>query len=181
MFLKFMQKIGAVLLVFVVCSGHSFSQNFSNTSNSYVGVKFSSLERDVIQAYRNAGFLFSEERVVDNLSTLLTFSFPITGDGKEGVVYRVYFFTQLTPDGLCTRCNMFESYDPYQKLPQLGVSAIPDRLTLESRFSAARTRAFELLKDSTLRYLRPGTDFVIPPKPVPLGSPIPAPSPPVVT
>ena len=55
------------------------------------------------------------------------------------------------------------------------------RLTLESRFTAARMQALEKLKSGTEHYLRPETVFTIPPKPAPLGSPRPQIQPPIVT
>jgi hypothetical protein len=148
-------------------------RNFSPYGNSYSGVEFATLKREVIQAYSNAGFNFTNEKARDASYTYLSFSFPITEDKKDGVVYAVSFFSQLNSDAFCAPCEMTESYNPYQQLPSAGGLGISDRLTLESRFSAARTRAFELLKSSTARYLRPRTDFVIPPKHAPLGSPRP--------
>ena len=55
------------------------------------------------------------------------------------------------------------------------------RLTLESRFTAARMQALEKLKSGTEHYLRPETVFTLPPKPAPLGSPRPQIQPPIVT
>jgi hypothetical protein len=156
-------------------------RNFSQYGNSYASVEFAALKRQVIQAFSNAGFNFTNEKAWGGSYTDLSFSFPITEDKKDGVIYAVSFFSQLNSDAFCAPCEMTESYNPYQQLPPTGVLGVSDRLTLESRFSAARTRAFELLKSSTARYLRSRTDFVIPPKRAPLGSPRPNIPPPPVT
>ena len=152
-------------------------RNFSAYGNSYAGVEFAALKREVIQAYVNAGFSFSRESPSNKNYTSLTFSFPITEDKKDGITYDVEFFHPLNSTAICAPCEMTEQYSPYQRLPAMGVMAIADRFTLESRFLAARARALELVKSATTRYLRPRTDFVMPPKPLPLGLPLPPPLP----
>ncbi len=146
-------------------------RNFEKYGNSFIGISLSDLKRDVVQTYTEAGFLLVQDRNMDASTSDLIFSFPIEIDGKEGVGYRVRFFNQLDGNGFCNPCEVAEIYDPHQKLPAAGISGMSSRLTLESRFITGRTRAFEQLKNTTTRYLRPRTSFTIPPKPAPLGSP----------
>lgn len=151
--------------------------------NAFAGIDLPALKAATIEAYRSAGFVFvSDEQTESGLGrSELVFSFPIDPEQPAGVAYKIKLLSQLDARGACVTCEMQEAYDPYQRLPPAGLSGMPARLTLESRFTAARTLAFERLRGATERYLRPRTKFVVPPKPAPLGSPRPAPVPVVVT
>ena len=149
--------------------------------NSFVGVEPEDLIAKIIDAYRAAGFTFVKEEKIDSTASKLTLSFPISQDQAEGVVYTIAVSSQFDARGRCYPCEISETYDPYQRLPAAGLSGIPNRLTLESRFSAARIQAFEALMSATGRYLRPGTVFTIPAKLAPLGSPRPQMLPAAVT
>lgn len=172
-------------------SDTSFGFNYKNQwngernllDNSFVDVGPSELKTVIFDSYRAAGFVFvNEQKRGTTESTLdLVFSFPIDGDQGGGVVYKILFASRLAMSGSCFPCEIKESYDPYQQLPPAGLSGVSSRLTLEARFTAARTLAFEKLKAATERHLRPRSVFVVPPKPAPLGSPRPRPVPPVVT
>lgn len=155
-------------------------RNFSAFGNSLVDVNLLDLKQEVIKSYVNAGFLFIRDKNINENTLTLIFNYPINVENKEGVVYGISFLNQLNDNKFCHPCEITETYDPHQKLPAVGILGVADRLTLESRFIAARARAFELLKNATSRYLRPRTTFVVPPKPAPLGSPRHIP-PPIVT
>jgi hypothetical protein len=149
-------------------------RNSSSYGNAFIGIDISTLKREVIKAYTDAGFNLSQERSSGLNSLSIVFSFPIDNEEKrEGVVYIVHFLNQFSSNEFCSPCEVTEAYNPYQKLPAAGILGIQNRLTLESRFSSSRERAFELLNNSTARYLRPRTTFLIPPKPAPLGSILP--------
>ncbi|WP_156909322.1 hypothetical protein [Ottowia thiooxydans] len=152
-------------------------------NNSFVGIELSALKAAVINSYRTAGFIFVGEQEKDSSVNVLelSFSFPINPDQGGGAVYKVILANQIDLNRACYPCEMQESYDPYQQLPAAGLSGMSNRLTLEARFAAARTLAFEKLKSATERYLRPRSVFVVPTKPAPLGSPRPSPVPVVVT
>jgi hypothetical protein len=151
--------------------------------NAFAGIDLPGLKAATIGAYRAAGFTFVREEPADltTTSSELVFSFPVDPDRTEGVVYKIVLASQLDARGACNTCETIEAYDPYQQLPAAGLSGMASRLTLESRFTAARALAFEKWEAATARYLRPGTEFFVPPKPAPLGSPRPRPLPPVVT
>ncbi|MFC4924699.1 MULTISPECIES: hypothetical protein [Delftia] len=149
--------------------------------NSFVGIEPSSLKTTIIDAYSAAGFKLASDTTKDSIFSELTFTFPIAPDQTEGVVYKISVASQLDAGNRCYPCEISEVYDPYQRLPATGLSGMSSRLTLESRFAAARMQALDRLKDGTERYLRPETVFTIPPKPAPLGSPRPQIRPPIVT
>lgn len=152
--------------------------------NAFVGIGFVDLKAATINAYRAAGFTLVSDAQADltNSRSELVFSFPIDPDQTAGVVYKVIVAAQFNEHGkVCYPCELKESYDPYQQLPATGLTGMSSRLTLESRFTAARTLAFERLKQGLGHYLRPGTDFLVPPKSAPLGSPRPSPARFVVT
>ena len=149
--------------------------------NSFVGIDPSSLRTMIIDAYSVAGFKLAGDTKKDSIFSELTFSFPIAPDQTEGVVYKISLASQLDASNRCYPCEISEVYDPYQRLPATGLSGMSSRLTLESRFTAARMQALEKLKSGTEHYLRPETVFTIPPKPAPLGSPRPQIQPAAVT
>jgi hypothetical protein len=152
--------------------------------NSFIGVGLPDLKAVTIASYRAAGFTFvgdDDQKDSAMSRSELVFSCPVDPDQAAGVAYKVMLAGQFNEHGACFPCEMREVYDPYQQLPPAGLSGISNRLSLESRFTAARTLAFDQLKGATERYLRPGTEFFVPPKPAPLGSPRPRPIPPVPT
>lgn len=151
--------------------------------NSFVGVKVPALKAIVVDAYRTAGFVFTGDEKLDSNPdfSALGFVFPLHSDPSLGAVYKVHFVSQLDANGNCYPCEMREIFDPHQTLPAAGLSGMPARLTLASRFTVARTLAFDQLKESTGRYLRPRSVFTVPPKLEPLGSPRPPVFPAVVT
>jgi hypothetical protein len=147
--------------------------------NSFVGIDLPDLKTAIVDAYRAAGFTFVGDAQKDSSSGRpeLVFSYPVDPNQTAGVAYRIIFANQFNGLGNCYPCETMEAYDPYQQLPPAGLAGISDRLSLESRFVAARTLAFERMKVATERYLRPRSVFVVPPKPAPLGSPRPRPVP----
>lgn len=150
--------------------------------NSYTGIDLPGLKSAIVDAYRAAGFTpVPDQEDEAGSKTVLVFSFPIDPARAPGVVYKVLLPSRLDERGICNPCETWEAYDPYQPLPPSGLSGMSSRLTLESRFTAARELAYQRLKETTERYLRPGTVFTVPPKQAPLGSPRPAPMPVVVT
>lgn len=163
---------------------HQWQGERNLLENAFAGIDLPALQAATIEAYRAAGFVFVGDMSKDPAQgrSELVFSFPIDPDqASAGVVYKLSLWSQLDARGACATCEMREAYDPYQPLPPAGVSGMPARWTLESRFTAARALAFERLRDATARHLRPRTSFVVPPKPAPLGSPRPARAPIVVT
>lgn len=151
--------------------------------NSFVGIDLPDLKAATIASYRAAGFTFVGDDQKDPAMgrSELVFSFPIDPDQAAGVVYKILLVSQLDERGACFPCEMREAYDPYQQLPPAGLSGMSNRLSLEPRFAAARSLAFDQLKGAIERHLRPRTVFLVPSKPAPLGSPRPRPVPPVVT
>lgn len=150
--------------------------------NSFVGISLPGLKEAVVRAYRSAGFVPIENELPSRPSELaLTFSFPVDPARDGGVVYKVMIYSQYDADGHCHPCEVAEQYDPYQQLPAAGLSGVLNRATLESRFTTARSAAFESMRSELERYLRPRSAFLVPPKRAPLGSPPPPPTPPVVT
>lgn len=151
--------------------------------NSFVGIKLTDLKGFLIKSQRDSGFVFIEDSDTNSnaRNSVLKFYFPINAEKTGGVTYAVKFMGQFDENGFCYPCETLESYDPSQQLPPAGLSGMSDRVTLESRFAAARTYAYEQLKLSVERYLRPRTVFSVPPKPAPLGSPRPSPMPVAVT
>ena len=150
--------------------------------NSFTGIEFSSLKEAIASAYRNAGFI-----LVENLGGIrtpedtLAFSFPVDPGKDGGALYTLKVRRQYDANGRCHPCEVVEEYDPYQQLPPAGLSGIVGRATLESRFTAARSAAYETMRADLERHLRPGSVFSMPPKQPPLGSPRPPPTPPVAT
>lgn len=150
--------------------------------NSFTGIDESSLKEAIVRAYRNAGFIPVETKAGPRASgQLLTFSFPVDPAKEGGALYTVRIDSQYDADGRCHPCEITEQYDPYQQLPPAGLSGIVGRATLESRFTAARSAAYEAMRADLERHLRPGSVFSIPPRQAALGSPRPPPTPPVVT
>lgn len=152
--------------------------------NSFVGIELPDLKAAIIDSYRSAGFTFVTDGLKDSANgrSELEFSFPLDPDkAAGGVVYKINLAAQFNEGNgsvrgsgsNCYPCEISEAYDPYQQMPAAGLSGMTNRLSLEPRFAAARTLAFERLKAATERYLRPGTTFLVPPKPEPLGSPRP--------
>lgn len=169
----------------------SFGFNYKNQwqgernryGNSFSGVGLPELKAATVDAYRAAGFVFSgdEQKQPNGSVSELNFTYPFDPNQPAGAIYKVVLASQLDASGNCYPCEMSESFDPHQALPAAGLGGMATRLTLESRFTAARTLAYEKLRSSTERYLRPRSVFTVPPKPAPLGSPRPAPMPMVVT
>lgn len=150
--------------------------------NSFVGISLPALRESIIRAYRSAGFVPVEDDVPSKAPELaLTFSFPVDPAKEGGVVYQIRLHNQYDADGHCHPCELTENYNPYQPLPPAGLSGVLSRATLESRFTAARSAAYDSMRTELERHLRPRSVFSVPPKPAPLGSPPPAPTPPVVT
>lgn len=150
--------------------------------NSYVGIALPDLKERIVNAYRNAGFIPIENEANPKASELdLVFNFPIDPTKESGAVYEIQIRSQFDENGHCYPCEVIEQYNPYQRLPPAGLSGVLNRATLESRFSAARTAAFESIRIDLERYLRPRSKFTVPSKPAPLGSPPPPPTPVVVT
>lgn len=150
--------------------------------NSFVGIDLPRLKENIVRAYRSAGFVSIEgEALPKGSEHALTFSFPVDPAKDGGAVYKVRISSQYDANGHCYPCEVTEQYDPYQKLPPSGLSGALSRATLESRFTAARTAAYENMRTELERYLRPRSVFSVPPKQAPLGSPPPAPTPMVVT
>jgi hypothetical protein len=142
--------------------------------NSYTGIGLPDLKERIVNAYRNAGFTPIEGKSNSKTGLELTFSFPLdpTKDGG-GAIYELGIAGQYDTNGHCYPCEVIEAYNPYQRLPPAGLSGVLNRATLESRFSAARSTAFENMRIDLERYLRPRSGFSIPDKPAPLGSPLP--------
>ncbi|MDQ0070543.1 hypothetical protein J2W34_002328 [Variovorax boronicumulans] len=150
--------------------------------NSYTGIGLPDLKERLINAYRSAGFTPIENDVNLKSSELdLIFSFPIDPAKDGGAVYKLKINSQFDANGHCYPCEITENYDPYQRLPPAGLSGVFDRATLESRFSAARSTAFENMRIDLESYLRPRSGFTVPAKLAPLGSPRPPPTPIAVT
>lgn len=161
----------------------SGERNRPGYDNAYVKVKLPDLKRELVRAFTESGFVLLRDSHpgADASDSVLAFSFPVDGDKPAGVVYSIQVASQFDADGFCYPCETKPVYDPYQALPPAGLSAMPGRLTLASRFEAGLDSAYEKTGASTQRYLRPGTRFIRPPKPVPPGSTRPPRNPPVVT
>ncbi|MEO6017784.1 MAG: hypothetical protein ABIP46_11045 [Polaromonas sp.] len=161
----------------------SGERNRAGYDNSYVGVRVSNLKRELVRAFTDSGFVLLSDSnpATDASDSVLRFSFPIGSDKPDGVVYAIQLASQFDANGLCFPCESQVRYDPYQTLPPAGLSAMAGRLALASRFEAGLNNAYDQIKASTERYLRPRTQFVRPPKFAPPGSPRPALRPPVVT
>lgn len=150
--------------------------------NSYTEINLPDLGARIFNAYKNAGFTPIESDIDPKAPWIdLTFSFPIDPAKDGGAIYKLRIHSQYDADGRCYPCEVIEQYDPYQRLPPAGLSGVLNRATLESRFSTARSAAFENMKIDLERYLRPRSGFTVPIKPAPLGSPRPPPTPIVVT
>lgn len=161
-------------------------RNRRGYDNSYVNVKQPDLKREMVRAFTDSGFLLVRDSnpAADAPDSVLAFSFPIDSGKPDGVVYSIRFSSQFDGDGLCYPCEVRPVYDPYQTLPPAGLAAMPGRLTLASRFEAGLNSAYDQIKESTERYIRPRTQFIRPPKSAPPGSSWPARPPlrpPVVT
>lgn len=152
-------------------------------NNAYINIKLPDLKQEISRALTDSGFvqLRDSNPAADAPDSTLVFSFPIDSGRPEGAVYTIRFANQFDVDGNCYPCEASQAYDPHQTLPPLGLSAVPGRLTLASRFESGLDRAYDQIKASTERYLRPRTQFVRPPKSAPLGTPRPPMRPPVVT
>lgn len=147
-------------------------RNRPGYDNSYVNVKLLDLKRELVRAFTDSGFiLLNDSNPAANASdSVLAFSFPTGGDRPDGVAYAVRLSSQFDADGLCYPCEAGLQYDPYQTLPPAGLSAMASRLTLASRFESGLNSAYDQIKASTERYLRPRTQFIRPPKFPPPGS-----------
>jgi len=161
----------------------SGEHNRSPYDNSYVKVILPDLKRELVRAFTDSGFtlLRDSNLAADAPESVLAFAFPVDSGKPEGVVYAIRLASQFDADGLCYPCEARPEYDPYQPLPPAGLSAMPGRLTLASRFEAALSSAYNQSSAATQRYLRPGTQFIRPPKSAPPGSARPPPLPVVVT
>jgi len=144
-------------------------------SNAYVNIKLPDLKHEMSRALTESGFvaLRDSNPEADAPDTTLAFSFPIESGKPEGAIYAIQFANQFDAAGYCYPCEANEAYDPHQTLPALGLAAMPGRLTLSSRFESSLDRAYDRIKASTERYLRPRTQFAKPPKSAPLGTPRP--------
>lgn len=151
--------------------------------NAYVNIKLPDLKQEISRALTDSGFvLVRDSNSASNAAdATLTFSYPIDSGKPNGAVYAIRFANQFDVDGHCYPCEAIQDFDPHQTLPSLGLTAIPGRLTLASRFESSLDRAYDQIKASTERYLRPRTQFARPPKSAPLGTPRPLMRPPVVT
>lgn len=152
-------------------------------SNAYVNIRLPDLKREIARALTDSGFILLRDSnpAADAPDSTLAFSFPIDGDKPDGAVYAIQFANQFDVNGLCYPCEATQVYDPHQTLPSLGLSGAAGRLTLASRFASGLDRAYDQIKASTERHLRPRTQFAKPPKSAPLGTPRPPRMPPVVT
>ena len=161
----------------------SGERNRPGYDNSYVKVKLPDLKRELVRAFTDSGFILLRDSnpAADAADSVLAFSFPIDGDKPAGVVYSIQIASQFDADGFCYPCETRPEYEPYQPLPPAGLSAMPGRLTLASRFEAGLGSAYDQTRAATERYLRPRTQFIRPPKPIPPGSTPPPRNPPVVT
>lgn len=161
----------------------SGERNRPGYDNSYVNVKLPDLKRELVRAFTDSGFILVRDSnpAADAPDSVLAFSFPIDSGKPAGVVYSIQVASQFDAEGLCHPCETRPDYDPYQPLPPAGLAAMPGRLTLASRFDAGLNGAYDQVKVSTERYLRPGTQFIRPPKSAPPGSSRPPSWPPVVT
>ncbi|PLC05434.1 hypothetical protein CY658_11625 [Variovorax sp. RO1] len=147
--------------------------------NAFVGLSLPSLKEKIVRAYRSAGFLSVESEAPPRASELtLTFSFPVDPAKEGGVIYKVKIYSQYDEDGRCYPCEVVEHYDSSQKLPPAGLSGVLSRATLEPRFAAALSAAYESMRTDLERYLRPRSVFLEQPKRPPLGS-TPLPPPPI--
>jgi hypothetical protein len=147
-------------------------RNRLTESNSYVGVKLPDLKRDVTRAMTDAGFTLLRDNNpgAGAADSSLVFLFPIGSSKTDGAIYAIRFTSQFDADGFCYPCETTQVYDPYQTLPSPGFFGMPGRATLASRFETGFTSAYDGIKASTERYLRPGTQFVRPVQPLPPGS-----------
>lgn len=161
----------------------SGERNRSTYDNSYVNISLPDLKRELTRAFTDAGFVLLRDSnpAADASNAVLAFSFPIDSDKPEGAVYSIQLTSQFDANGFCYPCDSGVVYNPHQKLPVAGLSGMAARLTLASRFESSLNSAYDQIRASTERYLRPRTQFVRPPKAAPLGSPRPAPSGSVVT
>lgn len=150
-------------------------RNRSIYDNSYVNVKLPDLKREMVRALADSGFVLLSDSnpAADASDSVLVFSFPIDSDKPDGVAYSIQFASQFDADGRCFPCEPRVRYDPHQTLPAAGLSGMAARLTLASRFESSLNKAYDQIKASTERYIRPRTEFIRPPKPAPLGSPRP--------
>lgn len=151
--------------------------------NAFAGVPRAALKTAIVDAWRAAGFVFQGEEgdAAESSVSTLRFVFPLAPGGSDGVVYKLGLVSQVDASGQCQTCETQDQFDAYQTLPPAGLAGMVDRLTLQSRFSAARAQAYDRLKQATQRYVRPNSTFVVPPAPAPLGSPRPQPLPVAVT
>jgi hypothetical protein len=139
--------------------------------NSFTNVGLMELKSTITDAFVKAGFVSVGDSNAAQTSRYseLSFYYPINPENKAGIVYKFWIFAQFSETGSCFSCEVSESFDVYQPLPASGLTGVLSRLSLDSRFTAARTRAFADFKNSTERHLRPGTTFKVPPKEGTLG------------
>jgi hypothetical protein len=158
----------------------SGERNRPGYDNSYAKVTLPDLKREVARAFTDSGFILLRDSnpAADASDSVLAFSYPIASDKPDGVAYAIRVSSQFDADGLCHPCETTPLYNPYQILPPAGFSAMSSRLTLASRFESSLNSAYEKTKASTERYLRPGTQYIQPPKSASLGSAPPPPAPP---
>lgn len=158
----------------------SGERNRSGYDNSYINVKLPDLKRELVRSFTDSGFILLRDSnpAADAPDSVLAFSFPIDSDKPGGVVYSIQFASQFDANGSCYPCETGALYDPYQTLQPAGLSAMSGRLTLASRFESGLNGAYEKTRASTERYLRPGTQYIRPPKSASLGSARPPPPPP---
>ena len=152
-------------------------------SNSYVNIQLPDLKREIARGFTDSGFVLLRDSnpALDAVVSTMVFSFPIKSGSTSGAVYSVRLENQFDSNGHCYPCEASGGYDPHQTLPPHGLSAMADRLTLASRFESSLNAAYDQIKASTERHLRPKTQFVRPRKYAPLGTPRPPLAPPVVT
>lgn len=149
--------------------------------NAYAGQTPAQVKALIVGAWTAAGFVLVKESPVGTDGTLLEFSFPTSANSAEGVAYPIRLIHQVDAKGLCQTCETQDEFNPHQNLPPAGLAGMRDRLSLQSRFSAARKLAYDKLKAASEGQLRSGSTFLTPPEPAALGSPAPRVLPPAVT
>lgn len=149
--------------------------------NAYAGQTPAQVKALIVGAWTAAGFVLVKESPMGTDGTLLEFAFPMSEKSAEGVAYPIRLINQVDAKGLCQTCETQDEFDPHQSLPPAGLAGMRDRLSLQSRFSAARKLAYDKLKAASEGQLRSGSSLLTPPEPAALGSPAPRVLPPAVT
>lgn len=149
--------------------------------NAYAGQTPAQLKALIVGAWTAAGFVLVKELPVGTNEIRLEFAFPMSKNSAEGVAYPIRLVLQTDAQGLCQTCETQDEFNPHQSLPPAGLAGMRDRLSLQSRFSAARKLAYDKLKAASEGQLRSGSTFLTPPEPAALGSPAPRVLPPAVT